>query len=115
MTPGGVRIFVCTAPVDLRRVSTPPVCGSALVSPGPMRASSCVVVAITYKKFVRKDRERGGATEVLTATALELPIERALAGPSRLADIIVRRWQDHQPLTRLKDICERACEPAHSR
>jgi transposase len=71
------------------------------------RPASCVVVAITYKKFVRKDRERGGATEVLTASALELPIERGLAGPSMLADTIVRRWQDHQPLTRLEDIYRR--------
>jgi transposase len=71
------------------------------------RPASCVVVAITYKKFVRKDRERGGATDVLTAPALELPIERGLAGPSMLADTIVRRWQDHQPLTRLEDIYRR--------
>jgi transposase len=71
------------------------------------RPASCVVVAITYKKFVRKARERGGATEVLTAPAVELPIERGLAGPSMLADTIVRRWQDHQPLTRLEDIYRR--------
>jgi transposase len=71
------------------------------------RPASCVVVAITYKKFVRKDRERGSATEVFTAPALELPIERGLAGPSMLADTIVRRWQDHQPLTRLEDIYRR--------
>ncbi|HYP91051.1 MAG TPA: transposase [Polyangiaceae bacterium] len=30
-----------------------------------------------------------------------------LAGPSMLADTIVRRWQDHQPLTRLEDIYRR--------
>jgi transposase len=44
---------------------------------------------------------------VLCAPAVELPIERGLAGPSMLADIIVRRWQDHQPLTRLEDIYRR--------
>jgi transposase len=71
------------------------------------RPASCVVVAITYKKFVRKDRERGTATEVLAAPAVELPIERGIAGPSMLADTIVRRWQDHQPLTRLEDIYRR--------
>jgi transposase len=71
------------------------------------RPASCVVVAITYKKFVRKDRERGGSTEVLSPPAVELPIERGLAGPSMLADTIVRRWQDHQPLTRLEDIYRR--------
>jgi transposase len=71
------------------------------------RPASCVVVAITYKKFVRKDRERGAATNVLAAPVVELPIERGLAGPSMLADTIVRRWQDHQPLTRLEDIYRR--------
>ena len=71
------------------------------------RPASCVVVAITYKKFVRKDRDRGAATEVFAAPALELPIDRGLAGPSMLADTIVRRWQDHQPLTRLEDIYRR--------
>jgi transposase len=71
------------------------------------RPASCVVVAITYKKFVRKDRERGVATEVFAAPTLELPIDRGLAGPSMLADTIVRRWQDHQPLTRLEDIYRR--------
>jgi transposase len=71
------------------------------------RPASCVVVAITYKKFVRKDRERGAATDVFAAPAVELPIERGLAGPSMLADTIVRRWQDHQPLTRLSDIYRR--------
>jgi len=71
------------------------------------RPASCVVVAITYKKFVRKDQQRGTATDVLAAPTLELPIERGLAGPSMLADTIVRRWQDHQPLTRLSDIYRR--------
>ncbi|HYP88167.1 MAG TPA: transposase, partial [Polyangiaceae bacterium] len=56
---------------------------------------------------MRKDRERGAATEVLAAPALELPIDRGLAGPSMLADTIVRRWQDHQPLTRLEGIYRR--------
>lgn len=71
------------------------------------RPASCVVVAITYKKFIRKDHERGTAADVLAAPALELPIDRGLAGPSMLADTIVRRWQDHQPLTRLSDIYRR--------
>ena len=71
------------------------------------RPASCVVVAITYKKFIRKDQQRGAATDLLAAPALELPIDRGLAGPSMLADTIVRRWQDHQPLTRLSDIYRR--------
>ena len=41
------------------------------------------------------------------ADALELPIERGIAGPGMLADTIVRRWQDHQPLDRLEGIYAR--------
>ena len=41
-------------------------------------------------------------TDVLAASAVELPIDDT--GPSMLADTIVRRWQDHQPLYRLEDI-----------
>ena len=44
---------------------------------------------------------------MLVAPALELPIERGLAGPGMLADTIVRRWQDHQPLNRLEGIYAR--------
>jgi transposase len=71
------------------------------------RPASSVVVELVYPKFVRRDRVRNDATEVLVAPAVELPIERGLAGPGMLADTIVRRWQDHQPLTRLEGIYAR--------
>jgi transposase len=71
------------------------------------RPASSVVVELVYPKFVRKDRVRNEATDVLVAPAVELPIERGLAGPGMLADTIVRRWQDHQPLTRLEGIYAR--------
>jgi transposase len=71
------------------------------------RPSATVVLEILYKKFVRKERIRGVETEVFVADALELPIERGMAGPGMLADTIVRRWQDHQPLTRLEGIYAR--------
>jgi len=71
------------------------------------RSASTVVVQLIYKKFVRKDRERNAPTEVLAAEAVELPIKRGLAGPGMLADTIVRRWQDHQPLHRLEGIYAR--------
>jgi transposase len=64
------------------------------------RTSSTVVVQIVYKKFVRKDRDRQAPTEVLVADPVELPIPRGTAGPGLLAETIVRRWQDHQPLHR---------------
>src|SRR5688572_9134988 len=68
------------------------------------RPSSAVVVKVIYKKYVRKDRERNGPTEIWAPDTVELPIPRGIAGPSLLADTIVRRWQDHQPLNRLESI-----------
>jgi transposase len=68
------------------------------------RPSATVVVEILYKKFVRKERIRGVDTEVFVSDALELPIERGMAGPGTLADTIVRRWQGHQPVTQLVGI-----------
>ena len=68
------------------------------------RPSSTVVVEISYKKFVRKDRDPDGPTEIWAPDVVELPIPRGVAGPSLLADTIVRRWQDHQPLNRLEGI-----------
>jgi transposase len=68
------------------------------------RPSSTVVVEITYKKYVRQDRKRDSPTEIWAPDAVELPIRRGVAGPSLLADTIVRRWQDHQPLNRLEGI-----------
>ncbi len=73
------------------------------------RSASSVVVQLIYKKFVRKRRERNAPTEVFASPAVEMPIERGVAGPGMLADTIVRRWQDHQPLTRLEDIYRREC------
>ena len=58
-------------------------------------------------KFVAKDRVRNAPTEVLIADAPELPIPRGIAGPGMLADTVVRRWQDHQPLNRLERIYAR--------
>jgi transposase len=72
------------------------------------RPASAVIVPLRYKKFLRKGRNRTAeATEVLVAPAIELPIERGTAGPSMLADTIVRRWQDHQPRNGLEDIYRR--------
>jgi transposase len=71
------------------------------------RPASNVVVQLIYKKFVRKDRKHDAPTEVLCPETVELPIERGLAGPGMLADSIVRRWQDHQPLNRLEGIYAR--------
>ena len=71
------------------------------------RPASTVVVQLIYKKFVHKERAADAPREVLTPDTVELPIERGLAGPGMLADSIVRRWQDHQPLHRLEGIYAR--------
>lgn len=62
------------------------------------RPSTTVVVEIIYKKYVRKDRDRDAPLEIWPPDPIELPIARGLAGPTLLADTVVRRWQDHQPL-----------------
>lgn len=71
------------------------------------RPAATVIVELNYHKYVRKDRQRNAPTQVYCAPAVELPIDRGVAGPSFLADTIVRRWQDHQPLSRLEDIYRR--------
>jgi transposase len=68
------------------------------------RAGGFVVVRTLRPKFVPKDRERDAETKVAQAEPPELPIARGLAGPSLLADTIVRRWADHLPLHRLERI-----------
>jgi transposase len=71
------------------------------------RPASTVVVQLVYKKFVRRGRSAEEPKEVLSPETVELPIERGLAGPGMLADSIVRRWQNHQPLHRLEGIYAR--------
>jgi len=71
------------------------------------RPASMVVVRVIKPKFVRKDRERGAATEVFVSATPELPIPRSVAGPGMLADTVVKRWQDHLPLHRLEGIYAR--------
>jgi transposase len=89
------------------------------------RKSSLVVVVIRRPKFKAKteaartslrpvaaaasELSEGEAADVciVTASAPELPIVRGLAGPGLLADSIVKRWDDHDPLNRLERIYER--------
>lgn len=70
------------------------------------RPASVVVARVIKPKFVAKDRDRRNTT-VFVGQTPELPIRRGLAGPGFLAETIVRRWQDHQPLHRLEGIYAR--------
>ena len=71
------------------------------------RRASSVVVRVIRPKFVAKDAPRHGPVQVLIGEPADLPILRGRAGPGMLADTIVRRWQDHQPLHRLEGIYAR--------
>ena len=89
------------------------------------RKSSLVVLVIRRPKFKAKAVQStqaprpvaaaGGEVEaetelgvrILAASAPELPIVCGLAGPGLLADSIVKRWDDHDPLNRLERIYER--------
>jgi transposase len=64
------------------------------------RPASLVVVRTHRPKFVPKGRDRAAECQVEQAPPPELPIARGLGGPGLLADSVVRRWYEHQPLYR---------------
>lgn len=70
------------------------------------RPASIVVVRTVRGKYVSKEKvdafKVGESTPVLQAAAVELPIARGIAGPGMLADTIVKRWTEHQPLHRME-------------
>jgi transposase len=70
------------------------------------RPASVVVVRTVRGKYVSKEKvdalQVGESTPVLQAPAVELPIPRGIAGPGLLADTIVKRWVEHQPLHRME-------------
>ena len=86
------------------------------------RKSSLVVLVIRRPKFKAKtaaaiaawppaaadaavtDGELEPGVRIVAAVAPELPIVRGLAGPGLLADSIVKRWDDHDPLNRLENL-----------
>ena len=70
------------------------------------RPASVVVVRTVRGKYVSKEKvdalQVGESTPVLQAAAVELPIPRGIAGPGMLAETIVKRWTEHQPLHRME-------------
>lgn len=70
------------------------------------RPASLVVARVVKPKFKRKVHS-GERTDIFVGETPGLPIPRGLAGPGMLADTVVRRWQDHQPLHRLERIYAR--------
>jgi transposase len=71
------------------------------------RPASCVFVEVVRKKFVRKADKHAAETSVLVADPLPLPIAKGIAGPGLLAETVVKRWCDHQPLHRQESIFAR--------
>lgn len=88
------------------------------------RVSSLVEVTVVRPKFraktddaaqaVRLSRQEQGslATDepqswITIAPPLALPLPRTLVGPSLLANVIVRRFDDHLPYNRLENVYER--------
>ncbi len=81
------------------------------------RPASAVIVRLVFPKFVRRplavqsrepaEIDPAPSRRVLVAETPELPIVRGTAGPAMLADTLIRRWADHQPLNRLEGIYAR--------
>lgn len=90
------------------------------------RASAVVEVTVVRPKFVAKTEQAEAAVEqaaveqgrpvatddkprswITIAPPPELPIERGMAGPGLLANVIVRRFDDHLPYYRLENVYER--------
>jgi transposase len=61
------------------------------------RSASKVRVRVVRPKIVRKGCPEAG---VMTTAPLELPIERGLAGPALLAQVVIDKYEDHQGLHR---------------
>jgi transposase len=88
------------------------------------RVSSIVEVTMVRPKFraksddavqaVKQARQEQGALTadepeswITSAAPLALPITRAMVGPGLLANVIVRRFDDHLPYNRLENVYER--------
>jgi transposase len=68
------------------------------------RSASKVRVRVVRPKFARKGESAAG---VITAPPLEMPIDKGLAGPGLLAQVIIDKYEDHQGLNRQERRFER--------
>jgi transposase len=103
------RIYIELVPPEVERegLDAFTIIGSETRAVLERRPASCVVVEVVRKKFARKANKESLSTEVLIAEPLALTIEKGVAGPGMLAETIVRRWCDHQPLHRQESIYAR--------
>jgi transposase len=68
------------------------------------RSAAKVRVRVVRPKYVEKGAPQAG---VITASPVEQPIERGLAGPALLAQVVVDKYEDHQGLHRQERRFER--------
>ena len=102
------RVVIEVLPLDVQREGTEAFdrIGEDVCETVEKRPASVVVVRTVRGKYVSKEKvdalKVGESTPVLQAPAVELPIPRGIAGPGLLADTIVKRWVEHQPLHRME-------------
>jgi transposase len=97
------RIEIEVTPPDVRRLGQAfERIGEDVTETVERRPASVVVVRTVRPKYVPKPDAAPDLPKVLQAPAPQLPIPRGLAGPGMLAETIVKRWEDHQPLHRME-------------
>src|SRR4051812_29965128 len=103
------RVYIELVPPEVERegLDAFTIIGSETRAVLERRPASCVVVEVVRKKFVRKAEKQALETSVFIADPLQLPIAKGIAGPGLLAETIVKRWCDHQPLHRQEGIFAR--------
>jgi transposase len=103
------RVYIELVPPEVERegLDAFTIIGSETRAVLERRPASCVVVEVVRKKFVRKTDKDSLSTEVFIADPLPLPIAKGAAGPGMLAETVIRRWCDHQPLHRQESIYAR--------
>jgi len=79
-----------------------------VVRPKFRAKTSDAVAAVQQERGIDGSLAQDGPQAWITiAPPAELPIERGIAGPGLLANVIVRRFDDHLPYNRLENIYER--------
>ena len=79
-----------------------------MVRPKFRAKTSDAVAAVQEERGIDGSLAQDGPQAWITiAPPAELPIERGIAGPGLLANVIVRRFDDHLPYNRLENIYER--------
>lgn len=100
------RIEVEVTPLEVQQLGTEAFerIGEDVTETIERRPASVVIVRTVRPKYMPRTEPVPGAPKFIQAPALQLPIPRGMAGPGMLAETIVKRWDDHQPLHRLERV-----------